>query len=193
MPYPQLHYWALHHLNPLRINPPRRVISSINKLYELPSSHFMECMMRCHPLLQPPTSMHPQKIAIPSSWEVTMAILRGCIELVGEGDTSSYIPWSGRMVTSNDSCMDEVNVLRGSIWGGETPTKVVASIPVSDLSPSSMITFISNSFLPICTHTWNYSQKSKQWKCMTWLNVTSCYSLNGNGCPLLMEIVVIND
>jgi hypothetical protein len=37
----------------------------------------------------PPTSMHPQRIAIPSSWEGGMAILRGCMEVGGEGDTSS--------------------------------------------------------------------------------------------------------
>jgi hypothetical protein len=36
--------------------------------------------------------MHPQRIAIPSSWEVGMVILRECIEVGGEGDTSSYIP-----------------------------------------------------------------------------------------------------
>jgi hypothetical protein len=40
----------------------------------------------------PPTSMHPQRIAIPSPWEGGMAILQRKIEVKGEGDTSSYIP-----------------------------------------------------------------------------------------------------
>jgi hypothetical protein len=40
----------------------------------------------------PQTSKHPQRIAILSSWEVGMAILRECIEVGGEGDTSSSIP-----------------------------------------------------------------------------------------------------
>jgi hypothetical protein len=37
----------------------------------------------------PPTSMHPQRIAILSSWEVGMAILQGCIE-VGRGVTPCH-------------------------------------------------------------------------------------------------------
>jgi hypothetical protein len=72
-------------------------------------------------------------------------------------------------------------------------TKVVASIPMSNLFPSPTITPISNSFSPICAHTWNYSQGCNQWKCMIWLNVTGHYSLNGNRCNLLTEIVVYND
>jgi hypothetical protein len=47
----------------------------------------------------PPTSMHPPSIAIPSSWEVGMAILGESIEVGGVDDTSSYIPWSRRIVT----------------------------------------------------------------------------------------------
>jgi hypothetical protein len=39
----------------------------------------------------PLTSMHTRKIVIPGSWKGRMAILRGCIEVGGEGDTSSYI------------------------------------------------------------------------------------------------------
>jgi hypothetical protein len=38
-----------------------------------------------------PTSMHLQRIAILGSWKAGMAILRRCIEVGGEGDTSSYI------------------------------------------------------------------------------------------------------
>jgi hypothetical protein len=64
---------------------------------------------------------------------------------------------------------------------------------VSDLFPPPMSTPISNSFSLICTHAWNYSQGCNQCKCMTWLNVTGHYSLYGNGCHLLTEIVVYND
>jgi hypothetical protein len=62
-----------------------------------------------------------------------------------------------------------------------------------DLFLRSTITSISDSFSPICAHAWNYSQGCNQYKCMTWLNVTGCYSVHGNGCNLLMEIVVYND
>jgi hypothetical protein len=39
-----------------------------------------------------PTSMHPRRIAIPTSQELGMAILQECIEVGGEGDTSLCIP-----------------------------------------------------------------------------------------------------
>jgi hypothetical protein len=70
---------------------------------------------------------------------------------------------------------------------------VVASISMCDLFMPSTITFISYSFSPICAHAWNYSHGCNQCKCMTWLNVTGHYSLHGNGCNLLMEIVVYNN
>jgi hypothetical protein len=38
------------------------------------------------------TSMYHWKIVILSSWEVGMAILQECIEVGGDGHTSSYIP-----------------------------------------------------------------------------------------------------
>jgi hypothetical protein len=49
------------------------------------------------------------------------------------------------------------------------------------------------SISPIHAHALNYFQGSNQWKCMTWLNMSGHYSLNGNGCNLLMEIVIYND
>jgi hypothetical protein len=66
----------------------------------------------------PPTSMHPRRIAIPTSQEPRMAILQECIEVGKEDDTSSCIPGSRRMVTLSNLCMNEVNVLkvRGLRW-----------------------------------------------------------------------------
>jgi hypothetical protein len=40
----------------------------------------------------PPTSMDSPRIAIPTSQELGMAMLGGCIEVGGEGDTLLYIP-----------------------------------------------------------------------------------------------------
>jgi hypothetical protein len=83
-----------------------------------------------------------------------------------------------------------------NVWDGsliKIKPKVVTSIPVSDLFPRSTITSISDSFSPICVHAWNYFQGSNQCKCMAWLNVTSYYSLHGNGCNLFTEIMVYND
>jgi hypothetical protein len=73
----------------------------------------------------PPTSMDSPRIAIPTSQELGMAMLGGCIEVGGEGDTLLYIPWSGRMVIPSNSCMDEITNLRDPFsedWGGVTPT-----------------------------------------------------------------------
>jgi hypothetical protein len=40
----------------------------------------------------PPTSMDSPRIAIQTSQELGMAMLGGCIEVGGEGDTLLYIP-----------------------------------------------------------------------------------------------------
>ena len=40
----------------------------------------------------PPTSMHPQKTAIPTFQELGMAILRGCIEVGKKNDILTCIP-----------------------------------------------------------------------------------------------------
>jgi hypothetical protein len=40
----------------------------------------------------PPISMHPRRIAIPTSQELGMAIRKGCIEVEGKDDTLSCIP-----------------------------------------------------------------------------------------------------
>jgi hypothetical protein len=47
-----------------------------------------------------------------------MAILRGCIKVGREGDTSSCIPLSERMVALSNLYMDEVTKLRGTILRG---------------------------------------------------------------------------
>ena len=66
-------------------------------------------------------------------------------------------------------------------------------IPVPDPYLYPTITPISDSFSPICAHACFYFQECNQCKCMTWLNMTGHYSLHGNGCNLLMEIVAYND
>jgi hypothetical protein len=49
------------------------------------------------------------------------------------------------------------------------------------------------SLSPIHAHAWNYSRGGNQYKCMTWLKMSGYYSLHGNGCNLLTEIVVYDD
>jgi hypothetical protein len=71
--------------------------------------------------------------------------------------------------------------------------KVNVSIPIPDPYPCPTIAPISDSFSPICAHACFYSQGCNQCKCMTWLNVTSHYSLHGNGCNLQTQIAIYND
>jgi hypothetical protein len=71
--------------------------------------------------------------------------------------------------------------------------KVNVSIPMPDPYPHSTIAPISDSFSPICAHAYFYSQGCNQYKCITWLNVISHYSLHGNGCNLLTQIAIYND
>jgi hypothetical protein len=68
----------------------------------------------------PPTSMHFQKIGISPFQELGMwiHILQECIEVGGEGHTTWYISYSGKMVVANNSYMDEVNILKESILRG---------------------------------------------------------------------------
>jgi hypothetical protein len=80
--------------------------------------------------------------------------------------------------------------LETSIFGH---CKVNVSIPVPDPYPCPTIAPISDSFSPICAHACFYSQGCNQCKCMTWLNVTSHYSLHGNGCNLQTQIAIYND
>jgi hypothetical protein len=98
------------------MDPLRLLTSSMHELLGVIIFSFHDMYDKVSP--SPPTLMHPWRIAILGSWEVGMAILRGFIKVGGEGDTLSYIPWSGRIVTPSDSCMDEVNNLRGSILRG---------------------------------------------------------------------------
>jgi hypothetical protein len=71
--------------------------------------------------------------------------------------------------------------------------KVNVSIPVPNPYLCPTITPISDSFSPICAHACFYSQGCNQCKCMTWLNVTSHYSLHRNGCNLQTQITIYND
>jgi hypothetical protein len=74
------------------------------------------------------------------------------------------------------------------------PTKIVAPVSVPNLFPSPIITlFKFYSIWPIHAHVGNYFRGCNQWNCMTWLNVTGCYSLKGNEWNLITKIVAYND
>jgi hypothetical protein len=79
-----------HYSNPLRMVPLSLVTSSMHQLLEVTILLLHGMHDEVSP--SPPTSMHPRRIAIPTSQELGMAILRGYIEVGGESDTSSYIP-----------------------------------------------------------------------------------------------------
>jgi hypothetical protein len=51
----------------------------------------------------------------------------------------------------------------------------------------------ADSTSPFLAHVWNYSQGGNQCECLTWLNMSGHYSLNGNGWNLLTKIVVYDD
>jgi hypothetical protein len=57
--------------------------------------------------------------AFSTDWHPTFPRPRNAnLEVEGEGDTLSYIPWSGRMVIPNNSCTNEINLLKESIVKG---------------------------------------------------------------------------
>jgi hypothetical protein len=112
------HSTRTHHLNPLRMDSLRIFTSS---MYELLATTIFPLYEIYHVVWpSPPTSMHSWRICIhiPNSWKGEMPIFWKCIEVGGGGDTSSYIPWSGKMVAVGNTCMDELNILKVSILKG---------------------------------------------------------------------------
>jgi hypothetical protein len=99
----------------------------------------------------------------------------------------TWLKWGEYTIKVEDN-----NIMkRGQQWEANwVAHKVAVSIPALDL-------FLHPRITPFCIFSLTYSctclELFPRGQCMTWLKMNGYYSLHGNGCNLLTEIVVYDD